>query len=118
MSNVRYVAICLDQHCLLDIDRLKAHLDGEVYFVDPSSADLYEEIDMAILGDLHRPVKIAFIGGDVAKDVADTYWSLWIEDSETVTDDVMAFWDARCDDPWNLPTGCDLLQFKIANRSA
>ena len=116
--NVRYIAICLDQDCGLDIARLKSHPGSEVYFVDPSSADLYEQIDMAILGDLHRPVKLAFIGGHLARTIADVYWSLSVEDTPAATENVLTFWDAPCNDPWNLPTACDLLLFALANRNA
>ena len=117
MTNVRYIAICLDQDCGLDIARLKAHPGAELYYVDASSPDLYGETSLAILKDLHSPVKLAVVGDHLAKAVAETYWSTWIDSNSTenATEDVLTFWDAPCDDPWNLPTGVDLVQFEIYN---
>ena len=51
-----------------------------------------DDIDMALLADMHSPCKLAFVGGDVAKLLAETYGDIWIMDSPTVEEDLLRFW--------------------------
>jgi len=112
MDNIRYIVIYFEPH-YLDLDRLNHHHGAEIYCVKPASLDRYNEIDMALLNDLHCPVKVVFVGGDLAEAAAEKYWATWIPNTPTATEDVLRFWDAPCDDPWNLPTGSGLVQFGI-----
>lgn len=77
---------------LVDTDiRLSAALverpGVEVYHV--ASED---DIDMALLNDLHSPLKLAFVGGDLAKLLSEAYGDIWIADSPTVEEDLLRFW--------------------------
>ena len=117
MTSVRYIVICLEPDSRLDITKLKAHPGAEVYFLSASSPDVYQEITLAILRSLHSRVRLGFVGGgDQGKAIAETYCSTWIGTPDS-TEEVLKFWDAPCDDPWNLPTGVDLVQFEICNRN-
>lgn len=115
MTSVRYIVIYSQAQSGLDLDLLKAHPSSEVYLVDRSSPDPYDEIDMRLLTDLHRPIQLVFVGQELA-DIAETYWSSWIEDTPKATESVLAFWNSQNDDPWNLPTAVSLVQFKLHNR--
>jgi hypothetical protein len=50
---------------------------------------------MALLNDLIRPLKLAFVGGDLAKRLATAYYGTWIEDTPSVSEDLLAFWGFR-----------------------
>jgi hypothetical protein len=51
-----------------------------------------DQVELALLTDLVRPLKLSFIGGDVAKRLAEAYFGSWIEDTPMVNDDLLAFW--------------------------
>ncbi len=51
-----------------------------------------DDIDMALLEDLHSPLNLAFVGGDLAKLLAEAYGGIWIMDSPTVEEDLLRFW--------------------------
>jgi hypothetical protein len=115
MDNIRYIVIYFDAHHL-DSEKLKNRPGAEIYCVKPASLNSYNEIDMALLNDLHCPVRLVFVGGELAKEAAEKYWSTWIPNTPTATEDVLSFWDAPCDAPWNLPTGSGLVQFGICSK--
>jgi hypothetical protein len=73
--------------------RLKAHPGVELYLVD--CPNIEDQIDTALLNDLHCPVKLAFVGGELAKRLAKAYSGTWIEDTPSVNDDLLAFWEVR-----------------------
>jgi hypothetical protein len=65
--------------------------DVEVYFVDDPDKD--NQVDMALLNDLITPCKLAFVGGDLAKRLATAYSETWVEDTPSVNEDLLAFWN-------------------------
>jgi hypothetical protein len=68
--NMRRVVI------FLDVDgQTSAPLGAEVYRF--SGADSTEQIDMALLNDLHTPMELAFVGGADAKRCAALYRGEW-----------------------------------------
>ena len=50
---------------------------------------------MALLNDMIRPLKLAFVGGDLAKRLATAYDGTWIEDTSSAIEDLLAFWGFR-----------------------
>jgi hypothetical protein len=75
---------------LVDADiRLSAALTAlpgvEVYHVANE-----DEIDMALLNDLHSPCKLAFVGGNLAEHFARLYHGTWI----ALEADLLRFWES------------------------
>src|ERR1035438_5181114 len=72
---------------------LENRSDVEVYYVDGPDIEL--QVDMALLNDLILPLKLAFVGGKTAKRLATAYYGTWIEDTPSVSEDLLAFWGIR-----------------------
>jgi hypothetical protein len=51
---------------------------------------------MALLNDLVTPLKLAFVGGDDAKQLDGQYGGVWIADSPTVEQDLEGLWGLPC----------------------
>jgi hypothetical protein len=51
-----------------------------------------EQIDMALLEDLHCQRTIVFVGGEQARREAEAYGVKWIKNSPTVNEDLIRFW--------------------------
>lgn len=87
--SIRHIAIILEgTH--VQRDRLQRYAGVELY--DIHRPDIEDQIDLALLNDLHSPVKLAFVGGVVAKNMASLYGATWIADGPTVNDDLLRFW--------------------------
>lgn len=76
----------------IDSERLRQHPGVEMYTVSESAGDVEEQIDMALLNDLHCPVVIVFVGGEVAKALAERYHVAWTDDGEDVNEAVLRLW--------------------------
>jgi len=87
---IRYIALYFGSVDRPALEKLKDRPGIEIYRVD--GPDLENEIEMALLNDLHCPVKLAFLGGDVAKSMANLYGGTWIADGQKVNDDLLRFW--------------------------
>src|ERR1035437_3563697 len=67
----------------------------ELYLI--SGPDAEHQIDMALLNDLHCPVKVVFVGGLLAKGLALTYGARWLSDNTAnVDDELLQFWKSEC----------------------
>jgi hypothetical protein len=113
MDRTRCVVVYFDAHCNLDTTKVRHHPGSEVYLVGASNAqiDLYDEIDMELLNDLHRPVKLAFVGGDLAKEAAEKYWATWARDTPAATEEVVRYWGTPTD--VELPSGSELIMIHL-----
>ena len=85
--STRNIAICCGTSRLKGLENLPG---VEIYVVD--GPDIENQVDMALLNDLISPCKLAFVGGDLAKRLATAYYATWIEDTESVNEDLLAFW--------------------------
>lgn len=83
----RYIAIIVETATSIDLERLHGYPGVEVYEVTTE-----DEIDMALLNDLHCPVNLVFVGGGKAKRFADLYGGIWISDTPSVNDDLIRVW--------------------------
>ena len=90
--NTRNIAFYFASSSLIS-EKLKAHPGVELCLID--GPNIEDQIDMALLNDLHCPVKLAFVGGELAKRLATAYSGTWIEDTSSVNDDLLAFWEVR-----------------------
>jgi hypothetical protein len=88
--NTRNIAICCGASSLKGLENRS---DVEVYYVD--DPDIEHQIDMALLNDLETPCKLAFVGGDLAKRFATAYYGTWIENTPSVSEDLLAIWGFR-----------------------
>ena len=88
--NTRKIAICCRTSSLKGLENRS---DVEVYYVD--GPDIEHQVDMALLNDMIIPCKLAFVGGDTAKHLAEAYFGTWIEDTPSVSEDLLAFWGFR-----------------------
>jgi hypothetical protein len=88
--NTRKIAICCGTSSLKGLENRS---DVEVYYVDGPDIEL--QVDMTLLNDLIRPLKLAFVGGDLAKRLATAYYGTWIEHTPSVNEDLLAFWGFR-----------------------
>jgi len=66
---------------------VSAHEGVEVYSVSTE-----DEIEMALLNDLHSPCKLVFIGGERAKRFAEQYGATCIESTPTLEENLLRFW--------------------------
>jgi hypothetical protein len=73
------------------LEQLENRSDVEVYYVDGPDIEL--QVDMELLNDMIRPLKLAFVGGDLAKRLATAYDGTWIEDTPSAIEDLLAFWN-------------------------
>jgi hypothetical protein len=92
---IRHVVICLDNQYAPDVAKLKKHHSWvDVYQVNTHNTEeqIVEEIDMALLDGLHCFSKLAFVGGDIAKDLAGSYQIAWIRDTPDVDEELLRFW--------------------------
>lgn len=85
----RKIAMILDG-TQVQRDRLQRYADVELH--DIQGPDIEDQIDSGLLNDLHSPVKLAFVGGVIAKSMASLYGATWIADGPTVNDDLLRFW--------------------------
>jgi hypothetical protein len=90
---MRYIAIYFGPNIHPSLERMKDRPGVEIYRVD--GPDLEDQIEMALLNDLITPLKLAFVGGDTAKHLAEAYFGTWIEDTPSVNDELLAFWGFR-----------------------
>ena len=88
---MRYIAMYFGSVDRRDLERLKDRPDVEVYRLQPG-LDLEDQIELAFLNDLIRPLKLAFVGGERAKEFDGHYGGVWIADSATVEKDLLRFW--------------------------
>jgi hypothetical protein len=102
---IRHVVICIDNQHDPDVAKLKAtHSWVDVYHVATHNTEdqMCEEIDMALLDGLHCYSKLAFVGGDIAKDLAGSYQIAWIQDTPDVDEELLRYWrsiEAVADSP-------------------
>jgi hypothetical protein len=87
---MRYIAFYFGSVDRPALEKLKDRPGIEIYRVD--GPDFQDEIEMALLNDLHCPVKLAFVGGDEADAFAKDYGGVWIADAATVRADLLRFW--------------------------
>jgi hypothetical protein len=71
-------------------ERLKDRPDVEVYRL--RGPDLEHEIEMALLNNLETPLKLAYVGGEEAKQFDGQYSGVWIAESANVERDLRRFW--------------------------
>lgn len=97
--NTRFIAMILDVRYDVDFDKLKELNPDwvEIYHIDvhTTAAQIEDEIDMALLNDLICPVRLAFVGEDLAKDFAKRYYGTWIADSPNAEEELLKFWEIR-----------------------
>lgn len=82
--------ICIGIVANLDTALVKQQPGVDLYQV--SGADLRDQIDMALLDQLHCQRTVVFVGGEVAKREAKAYGLKWIEDTPAVNDALLQFW--------------------------
>ena len=63
----------------------------ELYCIDDRPNVEYQ-VEMALLNDLVSEIKAAYVGGAVAKILADGYMGTWIQDTPAVNQDLLQFW--------------------------
>ena len=90
---MRYILMYFGSVDRPSLERLKDRPDVEVYRLD--GPDFEDQVDMALLNDLILPLKLAFVGGKTAKRLATAYYGTWIEDTASVSEDLLAFWGIR-----------------------
>ena len=90
---MRYILMYFGSVDRPSLERLQDRRDVEVYRVDGPDIEL--QVDMALLNDMIRPLKLAFVGGDLAKRLATAYDGTWIEDTPSAIEDLLAFWGFR-----------------------
>jgi hypothetical protein len=90
---MRYILMDFGSVDRSSLERLKDRPDVEVYRLD--GPDFEDQVDMALLNDLILPLKLTFVGGDLAKRLATAYYGTWIEDTPSVSEDLLAFWGFR-----------------------
>ena len=90
---MRYILMYFGSVDRPSLERLQDRRDVEVYRVDGPDIEL--QVDMALLNDMIRPLKLAFVGGDLAKRLATAYYGMWIEDTSSAIEDLLAFWGFR-----------------------
>jgi hypothetical protein len=78
-----------------DLEHLKDRPAVEVYRLHPG-LDQEDQVEMALLNDLVTPLKLAFVGGDDAKQLDGQYGGVWIADSPTVEQDLEGLWGLPC----------------------
>ncbi len=67
------------------------HVDGlEVYHADGPETE--DQIDMALLNDLVRPIKLVFVGDDGVRLRAERYHADWIRCSPAAVCDILRIW--------------------------
>ena len=75
------------------LKRLKDRLDVEVYRLN--GPDFEHEIEMAFLNNLETPLKLAFVGGEEAKQFDGQYSGVLIPDGPNVEEDLCRFCRSR-----------------------
>ena len=91
----RYIAIYFEPS-YVDPEKLRVHPNVEIYVVGTENAE--HKIEMALLNDLIRPLKLAIIGSDLAKRMADLYMGTYIEAGPFVEHEVIRFWGLEASD--------------------
>jgi hypothetical protein len=95
-----HTTICVGTVSHLDPEILKVQPGADLYYV--AGADVQEQIDSALLEDLHCYRTVVFVGGEAAKREAEAYGVVWIEDTPAVNEELLEFWrttPAVCDSP-------------------
>lgn len=95
--DVQHIVIVIGPVTHLDLGRIKEQPGLALYRVD--GADLPNQIDMALLDNLHCWSTTVFVGGELAKREAAAYHTAWIEDTPSVNDDLFGFWRATAPVP-------------------
>ena len=85
-----HTLICIGIVANLDTALVKQQPGVDLYQV--SGTDLGNQIDMALLDQLHCQRTVVFVGGEVAKREAKAYGVKWIEDTPAVNDALLQFW--------------------------
>jgi hypothetical protein len=85
-----HTTICIGPVSYLDPARLTEQPGVDLYRVH--GGDVEQQIDHALLEDLHCQRTIVFVGGEQAKREAQAYGVRWIEDTPTVNEDLLRFW--------------------------
>ena len=85
-----HTTICIGSVSNLDLVVLKAQPGVDLYHA--AGADVQDQIDMALLDQLHCQRTVVFVGGEVAKREAKAYGVKWIEDTPAVNDALLQFW--------------------------
>jgi len=88
--NTRYIAIYVGSATPIQ-ESVKDYPGVELYFTD--GADVEHQIDLALLNNLHCPVKLAFVGGNQAEHFANLYHGTWIRETPTVEEELIRFWE-------------------------
>jgi hypothetical protein len=97
MSKIKicYVAFCCDSNLVVETVKQKCP-GSEVHVLDTSRTphQIEDDIIMAMLGpDMLCPLKLAFVGGNLAKQLAEQWYrAAWIKDSATTAEDLLHFW--------------------------
>ena len=91
----RYIAMHFDS-AHISIEKLKERPTDSTDEVEVhpllDGPDLEDQVELALLNDLVRPLRLVFVGGDLAKRLAKAYSGTWIEDTPSINDDLLAFW--------------------------
>ena len=111
MINVRNLVLCLD--CDLQLENVELPPGTEIYSV--STAD---DIDVRIASDLHRPVRLVFVTNDIKNDLLSRYPAAFTFDQSSIMPDLLTGFlltvlSTPVDEPWNLPTGVDLITMSL-----
>src|ERR1017187_3813856 len=96
---MRYIVLYFGSVDRPDLERLKDRLNVEVYRLD--GPDLEDQIELALLNDLEAPLKLAYVGGEEAKQFDGQYSGVWVPDGPDVEADLQRLWEC-CRTP--LPT--------------
>ena len=88
---MRYILMYFDSVDRASLERMKAWPGVEEYRLHPGP-DLEHQIEMALLNNLETPLKLAFVGGEEAKQFDGQYSGVWIPDGPNVEEDLCRFW--------------------------
>ena len=86
---MRYILMYVGSVDRPSLEQLKGRFDVEVYRL--SGPDFKDQIELALLNDLIRPLKLAFVGGEEAKHFDGQYGAVWIPDGANVEADLLRF---------------------------
>ena len=89
---MRYILIYIGSVERPSLERMRVWPDVEVYRLHPGP-DLEDQIEMALLNDLITPLKLAFVGGDDAKQFDGQYGGVWLPDRPNVEEDLCRIWE-------------------------
>ena len=87
---MRYILMYFDSVDRQSLERLKDRRNVEVYRLD--GPDFEDQIELALLNDLILPLKLAYVGGETARQFDGQYGGVWVPDGPTVEEDLCRFW--------------------------